>query len=504
MNSRACQASACWTLLICAALPDKAQEVARKFRPEIPRIWDEKALQEMEVPVVVPKYSPKPVLAGYYYTIPVRRVYKSYPIDAPGRVPAGYLEKLKNLEPEIAFDASRLKTKEDWIRAGETVFEAATQIDEGGPFALAMSDPNWYSHTSVRLTREGMMPYARYVIRQKGKLEVGGLSCANCHMSVLEDGRVIKAGQGNFPLDRTNAFLYRRLGLQPARRDFLSLFAIPWLSERQRQFESYSLEEITAVYDSIPHGVLARNRSSPLAPTAVPDLHGVRERRYLDKSGLNRHRDIVDLMRYAAMAEGVEFFSSFDGFIPFGGEKFDQLPPPDKLTRFSEQQLFALAMWLYSLEPPRNPNRPPRGLAAKGKAVFERQACGTCHTPPLYTNNKLTPAKGFKIPEEHKSRYDILPVVVGTDPRLTMETRRGTGYYKVPSLRGLWYRGPFEHNGSVATLEDWFDPRRLREDYVPTGFKGYRVKSRPVPGHEFGLRLAAEDKAALIAFLRTL
>jgi hypothetical protein len=45
-----------------------------------------------------------------------------------------------------------------------------------------------------------------------------------------------------------------------------------------------------------------------------------------------------------------------------------------------------------------------------------------------------------------------------------METRRGTGYYKVPSLRGVWYRGPFEHNGSVATLEDWFDPSRLRDD----------------------------------------
>jgi len=38
-----------------------------------------------------------------------------------------------------------------------------------------------------------------------------------------------------------------------------------------------------------------------------------------------------------------------------------------------------------------------------------------------------------------------------------MLTRKGTGYYKVPSLRGLWYRGPYEHDGSVATLEDWFD-----------------------------------------------
>jgi hypothetical protein len=116
----------------------------------------------------------------------------------------------------------------------------------------------------------------------------------------------------------------------------------------------------------------------------------------------------------------------------------------------------------------------------------------------------LTPAKGFIVPPEHKARYDILPVAIGTDPRLTMETRRGAGYYKVPSLRGVWYRGPFEHQWLVATLENWFDPRRLRNDYVPTGFKGYGVKTRPVKGHEFGLKLSANDKAALIAFLRTL
>jgi hypothetical protein len=74
----------------------------------------------------------------------------------------------------------------------------------------------------------------------------------------------------------------------------------------------------------------------------------------------------------------------------------------------------------------------------------------------------------------------------------------------VPSLKGVWYRGPFEHNGSVATLEDWFDERRLRDDYVPTGWKGVATRTRAVKGHEFGLRLSPDDRRALIAFLRTL
>ena len=68
----------------------------------------------------------------------------------------------------------------------------------------------------------------------------------------------------------------------------------------------------------------------------------------------------------------------------------------------------------------------------------------------------------------------------------------------------MWYRGPFEHNGSVATLEDWFDPQRLGPGYQPTGWKGpHGTKARAVPGHRFGLNLSPDDRRALIAFLKT-
>jgi hypothetical protein len=60
-----------------------------------------------------------------------------------------------------------------------------------------------------------------------------------------------------------------------------------------------------------------------------------------------------------------------------------------------------------------------------------------------------------------------------------------------------------EHNGSIASLEEWFNPDRLKDDYVPNGFVGPGSK-RAVKGHPFGLNLSQEDKRALIAFLRTL
>jgi len=55
----------------------------------------------------------------------------------------------------------------------------------------------------------------------------------------------------------------------------------------------------------------------------------------------------------------------------------------------------------------------------------------------------------------------------------------------VPSHRDVWYRGKFGHSGRRVTLEDWFDPRRVRDVYVPTGFKPYGAKTYAVEGHPF-------------------
>ena len=85
-----------------------------------------------------------------------------------------------------------------------------------------------------------------------------------------------------------------------------------------------------------------------------------------------------------------------------------------------------------------------------------------------------------------------------------MRTRRGTGYYKVPSLKGVWYRSMFGHSGWSATLEDWFDPRRVREDYVPTGWRPSGRATYSVKGHPYGLKLDETERRALIAFLKTL
>jgi len=471
--------------------------------PVIPKTWDDEAMASLEVPLAEARYSPVHVSADYYYRIPVRPIYQSYPVYHPGQEPPGYLDRLKQQEPEIAFDASRLKTEEDWIRAGEVVFDAPFFYD-GVVTVPDVRDPAWYEKTGVLIAKDGTIPALRYVIRKKGQIEMANNSCGMCHTRVMPDGTVIKGAQGNFPFDRAVAFSMRlHSKLEEARQGQRFLFAAPWVRpDPQARLDQMSVDEMASIREAIPPGVLARHRASPYYPVQVPDLIGVRERRYLDRTGLQLHRSIADLMRYAALNQGGDDLARYGDFIP-AGEGFRKLPDPATQSRYSDEQLYALALYLYSLKPPPNPHQFD-ARASRGQKVFEREGCGACHTPPLYTNNKLTPADGFTPPADHFKKYDLLPVSVGTDPDLTLRTRRGTGYYKVPSLAGVWYRGPFEHSGSVARLEDWFDPRRTRDDYVPTGFRGYGVKTRAVKGHPFGLKLSAADRTALIAFLKTL
>jgi hypothetical protein len=170
-------------------------------------------------------------------------------------------------------------------------------------------------------------------------------------------------------------------------------------------------------------------------------------------------------------------------------------------TRLPDEALYALALYVYSLQPPANPN-PFDAKAAAGQALFERERCGRCHTPPLYTNNKLTLAKGFAAPED--STLDVVRTSVGTDPGLALRTRKGTGYYKVPSLKGLWYRGHYLHDGAVGSLEEMFDPARLSDTHTRGGFALPGAETGAVEGHEFGLELTLEEREQLIAFLRTL
>jgi hypothetical protein len=467
---------------------------AQEFHPDIPKAWDDNAVKDLELPLVQRDRSPRYLTADEYYKLRVRPIYRTYPIYVNGKEPAGYIESLKQREPEVIFDPAALHTREDWIQAGRIVFEAGivyapTRITPGGR-EVPLSRAKWVSSKGVLAGFR-----SRYVIRKKGVIETESTSCSACHTRLMPDGTLLEGAQGNFP-DGVFTDFPPSPQPNPGILDFLWLnFGVPWIQSR----ESFEQSMMAIGHADQYAGVLSRQGTSALHPPHIPSLIGVQDIKYLDATGLVRHRSIGDLMRYAALNTGLDTLAKYGDFQPAANFTSSGFGAEDG-TRYSDEQLYALALYLYSLKPPPNPN-PVDARSRRGERIFRREGCAGCHTPPLYTSNKLTPVTSFRVPDDLRKTLDFLDTSLGTDPTLATQTRRGTGFYKVPSLRGVWFRNGFSHGGYADTLEEWLDPARLTKDYVP---KGYHREPSSIRGHEFGLKLSSDDKQALIAFLRTL
>jgi cytochrome c peroxidase len=483
------------------------------FAPAVPTMYDDAETATWHVPLAVAKVSPSFLTSSYFYARKVRPIFRTYPVYHPDREPAGYLKALEAAEPEIVWDGAgrrpKLETEADWVRAGEVVYDAPI-----APRPLAKArhfrDRDFLKRVGVPVAADGTLPGLHYVVRTRGQPELAIFSCATCHTRVLPGGATVKATQGNLPLARIEAHELRAGdsgGEADVRKAASEYHGTPWLPDGPNgRLSDLTVEQFARAKEACPPGVYPNHNGSVFTPAHTAELRGLRGRRYLDCTGHMRHRGPADLMRFADFHQWASAYAGFGEFRP------QTVPDPESQERYSDEQAYALALYLYSLAAPANPSPPTtveeKARVARGREVFAdpKNRCATCHDPAQgYTNNKLTPVDGFAVPPGHPERAHVMPRSVHTDPAFALQTRKGTGFYKVPTLLGVWYRGPFEHNGSVATLEDWFDPARTRDDYVPTGWKGPPgTTTRAVRGHEFGLDLSGDDRAALLAFLRTL
>jgi hypothetical protein len=133
---------------VCSAQKQSVSSTTRN-RPatsRIPKTWDADALRSSELPLADSDYSPVHVPASFYYQVPERPIYKSYPVYAPGREPHGYWERLNRIPPEVVWGRDEkgvehrppLRTQEDRMRAGDSCSMLPSHI----PMVLA-SSPRW-------------------------------------------------------------------------------------------------------------------------------------------------------------------------------------------------------------------------------------------------------------------------------------------------------------------------------------------------------------------------
>ncbi|MBI3652320.1 MAG: hypothetical protein HY231_14965 [Acidobacteria bacterium] len=486
-------------------LPKRAPE-ATPLRA--PKIWDARQLASWATPIAGINTTPNFYTEEEYYAAPVDNL-RTYPVYHPDHEPKNYQEWLQQQGAQPLIEAEKITSEKAWIEAGRRVFdELDVPILRTADVRIRqyLQDREALKRDRIQTTKEGVIPGLRWVVEKNGQVKLTLSECASCHTRLMDDGTLIRGAQGNVNLGSPLigrlvegfAKFNENLGVTLAQSEY-SGYGVPWLKgDIHERFKTMTESEIGEVDGPPLPGTFARFNGSPYFITKIPDLIGVKDRRYLDHTGTHLNRGPEDIARYGALVAYAD-----DGAI--GPHKFLTAEQRRLIMRFSDEALYALGKYIYALEPPANPNK-ATALTARGKKVFAQEGCAMCHTPPLYTNNMLIPVDGFTPPtDDATKRLHILRgVPLGTDPNLALKTRKGTGYYKVPSLKGLWYRGLIEHSGSIASLEEWFDKKRLRDDYVPSGWKGPGIKTRAVKGHEFGLALSAKDRKALIAFLKTL
>ncbi len=455
------------------------REVMVSAAPEIPRTWDEAALADWAMPVAGLNLRPTNISAKEYYSMTVENL-RSYPVYFPGREPDGYWEMLQRVGPKPLIEPEKLKNEADWLEAGRRVFEEADHLHlRTLDSKLIAAVRSLETFKNAEPLADGTVPSLRWVPTKSG-MALSFSNCSNCHVLPLPGGARIPGapefgtGAGSQDRSRTPVRTLRNqiysangvidigdapflTGPKPVGMMRYQAFGVPWLKDNiNEHFKTLTEDEDRGLRAAFfRSGGLPRWNGSLYYPTKIPDLIGIKNRKYFDHTATHLHRGIGDLMRYAALV-------SFAEAADFGPHHM--LSPDTKRVqaRLSDEALYALALYIYSLKPPPNPN-PFDEKAKAGKKIFAREGCAMCHTPPLYTSNKLTLAEGFTPPKGAPATLDILPISVGTDPGLALATRKGTGYYKVPSLEGVWYRGHYLHDGSVASLEEMFDPDGYRD-----------------------------------------
>jgi len=206
-------------------------------------------------------------------------------------------------------------------------------------------------------------------------------------------------------------------------------------------------------------GRLDVSTSSGTEPARIPDLRPVRWLTHLHQDATLRGSDPVTL---AIRLETLIITAN------------NQTVRPPRIVTL------ALAAYVRSLGDALPRPETAAATAPEGAAIF-RSSCADCHAPP-----------GFTGPP-------VMLSTIATDPTLGRSADRGTGAYRVPSLRGVGSRGPLLHDGTIGSLAAMFDPGRLSP-----AFTGRLHGTGAVRGHAYGLSLPESERHALIDYLQHL
>jgi mono/diheme cytochrome c family protein len=202
----------------------------------------------------------------------------------------------------------------------------------------------------------------------------------------------------------------------------------------------------------------------------------------------------------------------------------------DPGTPFSDPQRKAFEDWIQDFRAPAYPLPVNTAMAAAGRPLYA-QHCASCHAIDSadQTEGKVYPLSEVGTDRALLDEWTAASGGAGPGTRNTRQEMIRAGGYVAGSVRGIWLRGPYLHNGSVPSLRellapqaqrrtkffpgnDVIDPQNLgflsamEEEPGRRRFRGYET-TRPGNGnggHLYGTGLSRAETDALLEYLKTL
>ncbi|MGH8247974.1 MAG: hypothetical protein ACREUU_16250, partial [Gammaproteobacteria bacterium] len=278
---------------------------------QVPKTWDEKLLADWATPIAALGARPGHFSETEYYKAPIDNL-RTYPVYFPGREPAGYWEMLQKIGPKPLIEPTTLKTETDWIRAGKRVFEEldVPAVRRLEPEIIKKArNPETYAEWRGKPRPDGTIFDLRWVPTDKG-VALGGTNCAACHERLMPDQTILHGAPPNEDGSPLAGDVFRwasspipLYGDTPP-MSFWRSFSVPWMKDDVHEgMKAKSPPELTRITFRIgaAHGLFPRWNGSPYYTTKMPDLIGIKDRKYIDHTATHRHRGPGDVMRYAAL-----------------------------------------------------------------------------------------------------------------------------------------------------------------------------------------------------------
>ena len=200
-------------------------------------------------------------------------------------------------------------------------------------------------------------------------------------------------------------------------------------------------------------------------------------------------------------------------------------------TSLDLDALQRVGTWLREFPAPKYPYPSDQTLANQGEAIYQ-QKCADCHDFGGSRIGTVIPLKAIRTDPYrlHNYTYDLAvnqATLYSGFPYRFSHWRKTNGY-ACQALDGIWARAPYLHNGSVPSLRDLlelpeerpqifyrgydvFDPKKVGfvSDVGEADGRSYFQHDTSVPGnsndgHLYGTNLSAEEKEALVEFMKTL